>query len=240
MKRIQFVILGICAVLLVTAVKSNDVVTAAAPAQIQAGEEKYISLTFDDGPSAQTTGKLLDGLNERGVNATFFLIGELIEGNESLVLRMKEDGHQIGNHTWSHVNLQEVSLSVAEEELQRTDAALTNLLGAGDYWVRPPYGAITDRQRQIFCTPAIKWSVDPEDWKKQNVAADVEAVLSAVEPGDIILMHDIYPETVTAALKIIDTLQKQGYTFVTVESLLELEGTTPQVGTIYCTAKQTI
>ena len=196
-------------------------------------DTKYIALTFDDGPRANTTGRLLDGLRDRGAHATFFLIGSQIAANASLVRRMKAEGHQIGNHTWDHVKLQGQSCSTIACELSKTDTELRCVLGNGDYWVRPPYGLINKCQERLFSVPLVKWSVDPEDWKLKNADKDVAAVLKYVGPGDIILMHDSVPASVDAALRIVDTLQAKGYVFVTVRDLLAHNGITPQPGVMY-------
>lgn len=201
-------------------------------------ETRYVALTFDDGPRASTTGRLLDGLRERGASATFFLIGEQIAGNEGLVRRMKAEGHQVGNHTWTHVRLQGAGDAAVRREIGDTDAALRRVLGDGAYWVRPPYGQVTDGQRALFSVPLVHWDVDPQDWKLRNADRDVQAVLSHVQPGDIILMHDYVPASVDAALRIVDELEAQGYEFVTVEELLALSGVTPEAGRMYHSAHE--
>ena len=109
-------------------------------------EPKYVALTFDDGPRADTTGRLLDGLLERDAAATFFVIGEQIPGNEDLLRRMTAEGHQIGNHTYSHVRLLDADRNSAVEEIHKTEVLLKEVVGDGDFWLRPPYGLI-DRQR---------------------------------------------------------------------------------------------
>ena len=195
-------------------------------------ETHYIALTFDDGPRWDTTQRLLDGLRERGASATFFLIGRQIPGNEDLVLRMKAEGHQVGNHTWNHVTLSG-SLTADLEELRRTDALLQELLGSGTYWVRPPYGLICEAERGALEVPLVHWTVDPEDWAKLSPEAVVQAVLKEAGPNDIVLLHDFFSDSVDAALEIVDTLQAEGYYFVTVEELLALNGITPQPGVMY-------
>lgn len=196
-------------------------------------EEKYVALTFDDGPRADTTGRLLDGLRDRDAVATFFLIGQQIPGNEDLVRRMAEEGHQVGNHTYGHTRLQGADTQSILTEVAKTDTLLRDLLGNGTYWLRPPYGLIHDREKKLIQVPMIQWTVDPEDWKLLNADRDYAAVMKAVGPGDVILMHDFYPSSVDAALRIVDTLQEQGYTFVTVEQLFELEGVEAKVGELY-------
>lgn len=198
-------------------------------------EEKYIALTFDDGPRQGTTDRLLDGLGERGARATFFLIGEELEGREALVRRMAAEGHQIGNHTWSHVRLGKNADLAAE--VGRTETALASLLGSGDYWLRPPYGLVDENVEGRISVPMVKWSVDPRDWESRNTEKVVQAVLAAAEPNAIILLHDIYPTSVDAALQVVDTLQAEGYRFVTVEELLRVNDVTPVPGTLYRTGR---
>ena len=198
---------------------------------------KYVALTFDDGPRAGTTDRLLDGLRERGASATFFLIGEQIAGNEDLLRRMRDEGHQVGNHTWDHVMLCGVSTEEVQREIGRTDAAIRSVLGEGSYWVRPPYGLLNEDQKSGFQTPLIHWSVDPEDWKLRSAQKVTALVLRQTKPGDIILLHDFYDPSVDAALAIVDTLEEQGYLFVTVEELLALYGEEPQAGRFYTDAR---
>ena len=207
-------------------------VPADATADIPA-ETKYIALTFDDGPRLGTTDLLLDGLRERGVSATFFLVGEQAQANPELVRRMQAEGHQVGNHTWSHVRLEGAASGVIAEEVGKTEALLSELLGGSGYWLRPPYGLITPGTEGQITVPMVKWSVDPRDWESRDTAKVVQAVLQSAEPNSIILLHDIYPTSVEAALQVVDTLQAEGYWFVTVEELLRLNGVTPQAGVLY-------
>lgn len=196
-------------------------------------EPKYAALTFDDGPRADTTAALLDGLLERGVPATFFVVGQQIPGNEALLRRMKAEGHQIGNHTYSHVRLLKADHDTVVEEIHKTEVLLADAVGEGSYWLRPPYGLIGAERAKLVRTPMIYWSVDPQDWKLLDQAKVVQAVLKAVEPGDIILLHDFYPTSVSAALEIVDRMQAEGYDFVTVEELFRIQGAEPQEGTLY-------
>lgn len=225
------VILAVLAALLCSAC-GDGAVSAEGGAELPAGE-KYVALTFDDGPRQSTTERLLDGLKERGAKATFFLIGEQIESNAALVTRMAEEGHQIGNHTWSHQRLDGAHPDEAAQEVERTEAALEALLGGGEYWLRPPYGQVSEEAE--FSVPLVKWSVDPRDWESRDTGKVAQAILSHVEPGSIILLHDIYPTSVDAALRVVDRLQAEGYWFVTVEELLWLNGVTPEAGTMYRT-----
>jgi len=196
-------------------------------------EPKYIALTFDDGPRRGTTDLLLDGLLERGVAATFFVIGQQIPGNEDLIVRMAAEGHQVGNHTYSHMRLLKAEKDIVLEEIQKTQVLLETLLGKGEWWLRPPYGLIDASRSELVRTPMIYWTLDPEDWKLLDADRVVDCVMNKVQPGDIILMHDFYPTSVEAALELIDSLQAQGYSFVTVEELFRIRGVEPQPGLLY-------
>lgn len=196
-------------------------------------EPKYVALTFDDGPRRETTDLLLNGLLERGVTATFFVVGEQIEGNEDLIRRMKAEGHQIGNHTYSHTRLITAEKETIIEEIHKTEVMLEELAGEGTYWLRPPYGLIDSQRAEQVHTPMIYWTIDPEDWKLLNAEKVVTCVMEQAEDGAIILLHDFYPTSVDAALELIDKLQEEGYTFVTVEELFRIEGVTPEAGLMY-------
>lgn len=201
-------------------------------------EPKYVALTFDDGPRADTTARLLDGLLERDAAATFFVIGEQIPGNEDLLRRMETEGHQIGNHTYSHVRLQKLDKDAVVEEIHKAETLLREVTGQETFWLRPPYGLIDTQRAQLVKTPMIYWSVDPQDWKLLNKDKVVKAVLDSVQSGDIVLLHDFYATSVDAALEIIDRLQAEGYVFVTVEELFRIQGVEPQPGTLYASPER--
>lgn len=201
-------------------------------------EPKYVALTFDDGPKADTTERLLDGLLERGAAATFFVVGEQVRGSEALLKRMAAEGHQIGNHTYSHVRLSKAERDTVVEEIHKTEVTLRAVVGERTFWLRPPYGAIDAQRAALVRTPMIYWSVDPQDWKLLDKEKVVRAVVDTVAPGDIILLHDFYPTSVDAALEIIDQLQGEGYTFVTVEELFRIQGVEPQAGVLYASPER--
>lgn len=205
--------------------------TAAGQVQLPAGP--FVALTFDDGPKAATTSALLDGLGQRGVHATFFVIGENVEGNEDLLLRMDREGHQIGLHTFHHRSLAEVNGKDFYAEVDKLRDTLSGLLGREDFMLRPPYGMITPSNRARAGSPIILWSADPEDWSDRDTQRQVSVILDSVEDGSIILLHDIYPSSVETALQVVDKLMAEGYKFVTVEELFALRGLTPENGKEY-------
>jgi len=235
MKKGMYMALLVLGLLLFRSAGPERAVLADGSAQLVV--ERSVALTFDDGPRRGTTDRLLDGLRERDAQATFFLVGEQLDGNEDLVLRMVREGHQVGNHTWSHKGLLEGDETAFLTEIRQVETALGELLGDGHYWLRPPYGQITAERMQQVETPLVKWSVDPRDWESRNADQVVEAVLEEVRPGSIILLHDIYPSSVEAALRLVDALEAQGYEFVTVEELLRAGGIRPRAGVMYRAAE---
>ena len=228
----QWCLVGLLIVCLLIAARPNTDVAADATAQI-ADTPRYAALTFDDGPKRSTTERLLDGLQQRGAKATFFVIGQEIAGNEDLLQRMKADGHQIGNHTWGHVRAENVGEKAFLQDVQRTNEALSEVVGEEAFWLRPPYGFVTEEMRRDLTVPIINWSVDSRDWESRNKKTTIDAVMEAVHPGSIILLHDIYPTSVDAALEIADRLMGQGYELVTVRELLARSGITPEPGQVY-------
>ena len=196
-------------------------------------ELKLIALTFDDGPRRSTTTELLDGLAQRGVRATFFLIGEQVPGNEDLLRRMDEEGHQIGIHTYDHVMLTGLNAADFSAQVDRTRTVLKNALGHNDFLLRPPYGMVDDGVKRRAGCPIILWSVDPEDWDDKNTDRIVEHVGSRAKDGDIILLHDIYPTSVEAALRIVDALHQKGFYFLTVDELAAQRRLSLKAGSTY-------
>ena len=183
-------------------------------------EHPKIALTFDDGPHPIYTEELLDGLKKRKVMATFFLIGNNIEGNEEVVKRMAEEGHLIGSHTYNHVQLNKLSESKAKEEILKGCNKIYETTGVCPSFVRPPFGEWKKNLDFYVTMLPVFWNVDSLDWKLQNTEKIVKRVVKDVKEGDIILMHDIFETSVQAAFQIIDTLEKENYEFVTVDELL--------------------
>lgn len=181
---------------------------------------KKIAITFDDGPHPHYTEQLLDGLRERDVKATFFVLGKHAEQYPELVERMCEEGHLIGNHTYSHIQLNQRNREAFRDELIKTSELIEELTGQEVQYVRPPYGTWDKKLEEELNMFPVLWNVDPLDWSSKNVAGIVQKVESKAKENSIILMHDEYKTTVTAALQIIDDLMEEGYEFVTVEEIL--------------------
>lgn len=195
---------------------------------------KLIALTFDDGPRRSTTTRLLDGLAQRGVRATFFLIGKNVEVNQDLVLRMEAEGHQVGIHTYDHRgNLLGLNQADFAAQVDRTRNILGEILGHNDFVFRPPYGLTDAGIRKWAGAPIILWSIDPEDWGDQNADREVDFIAREARDGAIVLMHDIFDPTVEAALRVVDLLHAQGYYFVTVGELFDQKHIPLEQGEIY-------
>ena len=196
------------------------------------GTEKLIALTFDDGPHPEFTGPLLDGLKERGIKATFFLVGTQIHYAPELVSRMAREGHQIGVHTYSHVKVAGLEREEFLLQVEGTRRLIYHLLGERELWLRPPYGILDENTVSWADGPLVLWSVDPEDWKDTDAERIREHIVANAGDGDIILLHDIYSTSVEAALEAADELKERGFRFVTVARLLEERGVTPQTGLV--------
>ena len=183
-------------------------------------EKPRIALTFDDGPNVRYTPVLLDGLKEREVHATFFLMGKNIEGNEELVRRMKEEGHLIGNHTYNHVQLDRLSRENACQEVLKTNNIIYEVTGEYPMYLRPPYGAWPKNLELCVSMLPVFWDIDTLDWKSENVDSVMGIIQNQAHDGAVILMHDGYESSVSAALMAVDFLKKEGYEFVTADKLI--------------------
>lgn len=181
---------------------------------------KKIALTFDDGPHPYYTQQLLDGLKERDARASFFVMGKQAEAYPDLILRMQTEGHLIGNHTYSHLQLGKGNRETFKSELIKTNELLLEITGEEPQYVRPPYGSWDKSFESELTMIPVLWTIDPMDWCSSDVDGIVQKVTRKAEENAVILMHDEYKSSVTAALQIVDILQKQGYEFVTVDEIL--------------------
>src|SRR6516225_11181845 len=194
-------------------------------------DQPFIAMTFDDGPSAENTPRPLEMLKQRNIKATFFLIGQNAASNPEIVRRILAEGHEIGNHSWTHPQLSKLSDERVTTEITKTQEAIKSASGFTPTLLRPPYGAITPRQRawieNQFGLNIILWSVDPFDWKRPGASVIAQRILSQVRPGAIILSHDIHKQTVDAMPATLDALAAKGYKFVTVTELIAMNKPKP-------------
>lgn len=187
-------------------------------------EEKIIALTFDDGPSAYNTLDLLKVLRDKQVKATFFVLGKYVQKYPEIFAQMVADGHEIGNHGYSHRFFNKMPLNEAEQELLNTQKLIEQYTATPKFF-RPPgggYNASIVNMVDVHGYQVILWSVDPRDWRCPPVNAVVKNVVNNSNPGKIILCHDEqYSLPTSAAVAIIiDKLRAEGYSFVTISGLL--------------------
>lgn len=183
-------------------------------------DSKKIALTFDDGPHPYYTQQLLDGLKERDAKATFFITGQNVEAYPEIVNQIYKNGHLIGNHTYSHMQLTSSNAETFKKEIIKTNEIIKEVTGEDTIYIRPPYGSWNKEfEKELNMFPVL-WTIDPLDWCSSDVSCIVNTVCAKAGENDIILMHDQYKTTVTAALEIVDRLKAEGYEFVTVDELL--------------------
>ena len=189
-------------------------------------DEPYIAMTFDDGPHATLTPKLLDLLAARHIKVTFFVLGECVEQNPEVLRRAAREGHEIANHSWSHPQFTKLSDESVRSQLRRTDDAIKAITGKRPTLFRPPYGAISARQKKWihdeFGYEIILWDVDPLDWKDPGPTTVCNRILRETRPGSIVLSHDIHRGTVEAMPATLEQLQAKHFKFVTVSELIGL------------------
>jgi peptidoglycan/xylan/chitin deacetylase (PgdA/CDA1 family) len=191
----------------------------------------YIAMTFDDGPSAKLTPKLLDLLAEHHIKATFFLIGQNAAENAELAAREAREGHEVANHSWSHPNLAKMSDDAVRAQLRKTDDTIKSAVGKSPVLMRPPYGSITPRQKkwinQEFGYKVVLWDVDPLDWRRPGPSAVCNRILKNTRAGSIVLAHDIHPGTIEAMPCVFKELEAKGFKFVTVSELIAMQTPLP-------------
>lgn len=184
------------------------------------------ALTFDDGPHPQYTPRILDELKKRNVKATFFTLGRSVDLYPQIAARIAQEGHEIGNHTYTHGNLSKMSNANIIKEMDRGRDAIVRATGLHPRIMRAPYGAIKTAQRQMifdkYKYPEIFWSVDSRDWESKNATSVTNIIMRDTRPGGIILVHDIQKSAVDALPVFLDKLIAQGYKFVTVSELIRV------------------
>ncbi|MFK3958817.1 polysaccharide deacetylase family protein [Guptibacillus hwajinpoensis] len=188
--------------------------------------EKYVALTFDDGPSMQVTPRVLKILKQHDAKATFFMLGSQVEKYPSIAERVANSGHEIGNHTEHHMDLTKVGKPQMVQEIQSSNQKIQDATGQSPTLIRPPYGAINSKVEKVARdngSSLILWSVDSLDWKSKNAEAINQVVQNEVVSGSIILLHDVHPTTANALPKLLTTLEEEGYQFLTVSQLLSMQ-----------------
>ncbi len=194
--------------------------------------EKLVALTFDDGPSKYTP-QILDVLEEHGAKATFFTLGQHIDYQKDIVRRAVEEGNQVASHSYGHKNFAEVDDETMFDDLRRGYAAVEEITGEKSRVFRAPYGVFKEAEwirTNGEVGVLVGWTIDTNDWRRPGVDAIIKETTSQVQPGSIILMHDgggNREQTVEALEQIVIQLKARGYRFVTINEMIEADGTIP-------------
>jgi peptidoglycan/xylan/chitin deacetylase (PgdA/CDA1 family) len=187
----------------------------------------FIAMTFDDGPHAENTPRLLDMLKKRDIKATFFVVGQCVAEYPAIMKRIVAEGHEVANHSWSHPLLTKMGEDAVTSQLQKTHDAIVETTGVTPKLLRPPYGGFSLNQRnwanKKWGYKIILWDVDPLDWKYRNAARVHSEIVKLTVPGSIVLSHDIHKSTVDAMPETLDALAAKGFKFVTVSELLAMD-----------------
>lgn len=187
---------------------------------------KYVALTFDDGPNATYTPQVLDILRRNGARATFFVLGQNAARNKSILARAVAEGHEIANHTYSHIKMTAVGRATSQREIEQTNEIIKSATGYYPTTMRPPYGAINsglvDMVYNNYGMHAVLWDVDTRDWQHPGVSTVVQRAVGNARSGSIILLHDIHASTLAAVEEIVTGLQARGFKLVTVSQLIEI------------------
>lgn len=245
LKLVTVIIIGLAAILDLldltiskTDNLSDDFPTTPMSKHVKATErnldgKKLVALTFDDGPSPDTTPRLLDILAEKNTLATFFMLGTRARSSPDIVSRANKETHEIASHTMYHQNLIRIPISSAEADINEAKSVFSNILGRTPVFTRPPYGNFNNAVSASAGTPLILWSVDTLDWKNRDAAVIIETTMSQIHDGAIILMHDIHPTTIEAVPTLIDALRANDYEFVTISELAQSRGINLSAGASY-------
>lgn len=217
------------------AARQSLIVPENTPAVYPAGT-KLVALTYDDGPTGNTE-HLLDLLKQYDVKATFFLQGVNVKARPEVVAREYREGHEIGNHTYNHPKLTEISFSEVDSQVNQCNDLIENACGFRPTLLRPPYGATTyslrDHMRDVLNMACVKWAGDLRDSFTKDINEIVNEALTTTKDGDILLLHDTHDYSVEATPKIIEGLRAQGFTFVTVSEIITRNGDPVVAGESY-------
>ncbi len=181
---------------------------------------KRIALTFDDGPHPVITHEILKTLEKYNAKATFFITGHRVEKSPDVLKDIFAAGHEIGNHTYNHKKLTELSMNQVDAQIIKTNNLVKSIIGEEPTLFRPPYGSFNKEIQNSLSVPLIMWSIDTLDWKHRDPEKTLKAVQQHAQNGSIILMHDIHQTTADALDQVLSYLTKEGYEFVTVSEIL--------------------
>lgn len=195
-----------------TTAKENDMVKINQP---------WIAVTFDDGPHPKYTEQILAILKEYDAKATFFMLGKNVDTYPDIVKKVAADGHEIGNHSYTHPDLMKISKAERVTEIQSTQESVKNITNKSPRWLRPPYGSSNNKILEADSGMDLAfWHVDTRDWESRNAANILDVCKKNIGPGKIILFHDLYESSVEGFRQLMETYHKE-YRFVTVSELMD-------------------
>lgn len=189
-------------------------------------DSKYVALTFDDGPSDDVTPRVLDTLADHDAVATFFMIGDQVDAFPDMAKQVADAGHEIGNHTKDHPDLTTLDPDSIQDEINSTSDRIEKATGTRPVLARPPYGASNDDVKNVADDNGISlinWSIDSQDWDNRNADVTYNEITNHMTSGAIVLMHDVHPTTADQLPDLLSTLEDEGYQFVTISQLLEMQ-----------------
>ncbi len=201
-------------------------------------DRKMVAITFDDGPHASNTEKILELLSKYNAHATFFMLGENANRYPDIVKKVYDGDNEIGVHTWSHKQLTKLSEQEIANEINTTADVIEKITGKRPRLVRPPYGSINNTVKSAVDNPFILWDIDSLDWQSRNPDKIVPLVVNDVQDGDIILLHDIHSTTVPAVERILEYLVNNDYQIITVSQMLEAKGYDTNTTRVFYSARQ--
>lgn len=207
------------------AVTQVAVASAAAPAPSNVPNcevVKCIALTFDDGPDSALTPRILDILKAHNAKATFFVLGAHVGGNEALLRRIHDEGHEIGNHSWNHPHFTRISLQQVQDEVTATQAVIAKAGVPVPHLFRPPYGDVNEAVIAQIPLSVVRWNIDPEDWRPKKQPHLLDHMATHARPGGVVVMHDTESTTADKLDALLSQLESQQYSFVTVSTVLSL------------------
>lgn len=186
-------------------------------------DKKLLCFTFDDGPNSKTTDILLNNLDKYNARVTFFVLGMRVGSNKEVLKRAYDMGNDIGSHTYSHKDLLSLKDKNIKNEVNNTNDKINNVIGTYPMYIRPPYGSINEHVKKLYNMKTILWNVDSLDWMLKDRNKIKKEILKHAEDGNIILVHDIYKESVYGTLMAMEDLKKEGYEFVTISEMQYLK-----------------
>ena len=206
---------------------------AASSGRVVDPSKPMVALTFDDGPQPSVGNRIMDCLAQYGGKATFFMVGERVGSYASEVQRMVAEGHEVANHSMNHKYFQKLGPAQIQAQVSQANDAIEAACGVRPKLMRLPGGNVNNTVKANVNMPMIQWNIDTLDWKTKNADKTVQAVLSKVKDGDIVLMHELYSQSGDAAVRMIPELVNRGFQLVTVSEMAAAKGKTLEPGKLY-------